>query len=129
LIFSLVGHLRVCVSWLLRWRNTPNGKRLFGSSYTKPTTPAKPFAPLKPEVTPKEAGRKDKGKAIVKGALGSLMATSALNAKGMVISKLISNSRVLTLKEIEEIDQFALELAEEEEVEEEADTVLAPDVG
>ena len=80
-------------------------------------------------MTPKEAGRKDKGKAIVKGALGSLMATSALNAKGMVISKLISNSRVLTLKEIEEIDQFALELAEEEEVEEEADTVLAPDVG
>jgi len=35
----------------------------------------------------------------------------------------------LTLKEIEEIDQFALELSKEKELEEEADTILAPYVG
>jgi len=42
------------------------GKRLFGSSYTKPTAPPKPFISLKLEVAPKEAGSKDKGKAFVK---------------------------------------------------------------
>jgi len=35
---------------------------------------------------------------------------------------------VLALREIKEIDNFALELAKEEEEEEAADTVLAPDV-
>jgi len=36
---------------------------------------------------------------------------------------------VLTLKEIEEINQFASTLEEEDEEEEKADTILAPDVG
>jgi len=42
------------------------GKRLFGSSYTKPIAPPKPFVPSRPEVIPKEFGSKDKGNAFVK---------------------------------------------------------------
>ena len=42
------------------------GKRIFGSLYTKPTAPPKPFISLKLEVAPQEAGSKDKGKAFVK---------------------------------------------------------------
>ena len=41
-------------------------KRRVNSSYFKPTVPPKPYTPSRPEVTPKEAGNKDKGKAIVK---------------------------------------------------------------
>ena len=69
------------------------GKRLFASSYTKPTALPKPFIPSKSEVTPKEARSKDKEKAIVKESLGSLMARSASNAKGMAIFKLIVQTR------------------------------------
>ena len=42
------------------------GKRVFGGSFVKPTTPLKPFTPHKPEVTSKETGSKDKGKAFTK---------------------------------------------------------------
>ena len=42
------------------------GKRLFGSSYTKPTTPPKPFVPSKLKLTPKYPRNRDKGKAIIK---------------------------------------------------------------
>jgi len=39
------------------------------------------------------------------------------------------NKKLLTLKEIEKIDNFASELVEEEEEEEEPATILAPNVG
>jgi len=42
------------------------GKKTFGGSFVKPTTPFKPFTAHKPEVTPNESGNKDKGKAFVK---------------------------------------------------------------
>jgi len=42
------------------------GKRQFGSTYIKPTAPPKPYTPSKPEMAPKEARSKDKGKAFVK---------------------------------------------------------------
>jgi len=64
------------------------GKRLFCSSYTKPTTPPKPFVPSKPEVTPKEAGSKDKGKAITKEFPRQLDGKRCSNVKVMVTSKL-----------------------------------------
>jgi len=105
------------------------GKRIFGSLYTKPTAPPKPFIPSKPKVTPKEAGREDNGKAFVKEFPSSLMARGVLNVKAMDISKLIARIGGLTLKEIKEIDHFALELTEEDEEEEEANVVLTSDVG
>ena len=57
------------------------------------------------------------------------MAKSVLNVKAMDISKLIARIGGLTLKEIKEIDHFALELTEEDEEEEEANVVLTSDVG
>ena len=105
------------------------GKRLFGSSYTKPTAPPKPFVPLKLEVTPKEAENKDKGKAIVKEFPRQLDGKRCFKCQGYGHFQADCPNRRVPLKEIEEIDQFASTLYEEEEVEEEADTVLAPNVG
>ena len=41
-------------------------KRQFGRPFVKPNSPPKLFVPSKPEITPKEAESKDKGKAFVK---------------------------------------------------------------
>jgi len=106
------------------------GKRLFGSSYTKCTAPPKLFVPSKPEVTPKESRSKDKGKAFVKEFSKQLDGKRCFKCQGYGHFQAdYPNRRVLTLKEIEDIDHFASGLAEEEEEEEEADTILTPDVG
>jgi len=106
------------------------GNRLFGSPYTKPTAPPKSYIPSKPEMAPKEAGSKDKGKAIVKEFSKQLDGKRCFKCQGYGhLQADCLDRRVLTLKKIEEIDQFASTLDEEEEVEEEVDTVLAPDVG
>jgi len=81
-------------------------------------------------LAPKEAGSKDKGKALVKEFPKQLDGKRCFKCPGYGHFKAdCPNRRVLTLKDFEEIDYFASELAEEEEGEEEADTVLASDVG
>ena len=76
-------------------------------------------------MTPKESGSKDKGKAFFKEFPKQLDGKRCFNCQGYGYFQAdYSNKRVLTLKEIKEIDHFALELADEEEEEEEAATVL-----
>ena len=106
------------------------GKRVFNISYSKPTIPLKPYVTSKPKLAPKVARSKDKGKTMAKEFPKQLEAKRCSKCQGYRhFQANCLNIRVLTLKEIEEIDHFALELAEEEEVEEKTDTVLAPDVG
>jgi len=83
-------------------------------------------------MTPKESGSKDKGKTFIKEFPKQLDGKRCFKYQGYRHFPIYCpNRRVLILKEIEEIDHFALELAEEkeEEEEEEAATVLALDVG
>ena len=106
------------------------GKRLFGSSYTKPTTLPKPFVPSRLEVTPKESESKDKGKPFVKEFPKQLDGKRCFKCYGYGhFQANCPNRRVLDLKEIKEIDHFALELAEKEKGEEEGETVLTSHVG
>ena len=114
----------------IKVENYSKGIRLFGSSYTKLTTPPKPHIPSKPKMAPKEAVNKDKGKVIVKEFPRQLDGKRCFKCQGYGHFQAdCPNRRVLTLKQIEEIDQFASTLDEEEEVEEDAEMVLAPDVG
>jgi len=106
------------------------GKRSFGSPFTKPNTPPKPFVQSKPEMTPKETGSKEKGKTFVKEFPKQLDDKRCFKCQGCGHFQVdCPNRRVLTLREMEEIDQFALELIMEGEEEEETATVLTPDVG
>jgi len=106
------------------------GKRAFGGSFVKPIAPFKPLTSQKPEVTPRESGSKDKGKAFVKEVPRQLDGRKCFKCQGYVHFQAdCPNRRVLTLKEMEEIDCLASELVEEEQEEEETTTVLTPDVG
>ena len=107
------------------------GKRAFAGSFVKPIAPFKPLTSQKPEVTPRESGSKDKGKAFVKEVPRQLDARKCFKCQGYGHFQAdCPNRRVLTLKEMEEIDCLASELVEEEEEEEEeTTTVLTPDVG
>ena len=106
------------------------GKRLFGSPFAKPNAPPKLFGSSKPETTPKETGNKDKGKPFVKEFPKQLDGKRCFKCQGHGHFQAdCPNRRVLTLREMEEIDQFALKLTVEEEEEEELATVLTPDVG
>jgi len=102
-------------------------KGLLNCSYTKPTAPLDPNTPSKPERTLKEDGGRDKGKAIINEFLKQLDGKRCFKCQGYNHFQAdCLNRRVLTLKEI---DHFTLELAQEEDDEEEVDTVLDPDVG
>jgi len=106
------------------------GKRTFGGSLGKPTTPYKPFTPQKSEVAHKESVSKAKGKPFVKEVPRQLDGRKCFKCQGYGHFQAdCPNRRVLTLKEIEEIDCLASELVEEEETEEEIATVLIPDMG
>ena len=63
-------------------------KGLFDHSYTKSAAPLNPNKPPKSDPTPKEAGGRAKGKAIIKEFPKNLMARDVLSAMGMAISKL-----------------------------------------
>ena len=65
------------------------GKRQFSSSYTKLTASPKPFVPLKLEVTPKEAGSKDKAKTFIWEFPKQLDGKRCFKCQVMGISKLI----------------------------------------
>ena len=106
------------------------GKRSFGRSFTKPNAPSKAFVQSKPEMTSREAGNKDKGKPFVKEFTKQLDVKRCFKCQGYGhFQDAFLNRRVLTLREMEEIAQFALELTVVEEEEEEPATVLTPDVG
>jgi len=106
------------------------GKRVFGGSFVKTHTPPKPFSPLKPDTTPKESGKQDKAKAFTKEVPRQLDGRKCFKCQGYGHFQAdCPNRRVLTLKEIEEIDLLTTELAEQELEEEEAVTVLTADVG
>jgi len=78
----------------------------------------------------KESGSKNKGKTFVKEVLRQLDGRKCFKCQGYGHFQAdCPNRRVLTLKEMEEIDCLASELVEEEEEEEETTTVLTPDVG
>ena len=80
----------------------------------------------------KEAENKDKGNAIVKEFPRQLDGKRCFKCQGYGHFHVdCPNRRALTLKRIEEVDQFASTLEEEEEEEEEEETamVLAPNVG
>ena len=94
-------------------------KRAFRGSFVKPTASFKPFTSQKREVTPKESGGKDKGKAFVKEVTRQLDGRKCFKCQGYVHFQAdCPNRRVLTLKEMEEIDCLASELVEEEGEEE-----------
>ena len=106
------------------------GKKTFGGPFVKPTAPFKPFSAHKPEVTPKESGNKDKGKPFVKEVPRQLDGRKCFKCQGYGHFQAdCPNRRVLTLREMEEIDCLASELVEKEDEVEEATTVLTPDVG
>jgi len=106
------------------------GKRPFGSPFAKPNAAPKLFGSSKPETTPRETGNKDKGKPFVKEFPKQLDGKRCFKCQGYGhFQANCPNRRVLTLREMEEIDQFALELTVEEEEEEEPATVLTSDVG
>ena len=114
----------------IKVQNYSKGKRQIGSTYTKPTTPPKPYTPSKTEMALKETRSNDKGKCFVKEFSKQLDSKRCFKCQGYGHFQAdYPNRRVLTLKEIEDIDHFASGLAEEEEEEEEADTILTPDVG
>jgi len=81
-------------------------------------------------MTPKESGSKDKGKTFVKEVSRQLNGWKCFKCQGYGHFQAdCPNRRVLTLKEIEEIDCLASELVKEEGEEEETTTVLTPYVG
>ena len=106
------------------------GKRVFGGSFVKTAAPLKPFSPLKPDVAPKVPEKQDKAKSFVKEVPRQLDGRKCFKCQGYGHFQAdCPNRRVLTLKEIGEIDHLTSELVEEEIQEEETVTVLTPDVG
>jgi len=61
-------------------------KGLFDHPYTKPAAPLNPSTPSKPDPTPREAGGRNKGKAIIKEFPKQLDAKDVLSAKGTATS-------------------------------------------
>jgi len=103
-------------------------KGLFDHSDTKPAAPVNLNTSSRLEPTPKEVGGRDKGKDIVIEFPKQLDGKICFKCQGYDhFQANCPNIRVLTLKEIQKIDHFALEVAEEEE--EGVDMILAPDVG
>jgi len=81
-------------------------------------------------MTPKESESKDEGKTFVKEFPKQLDGKRCFKCQGYGHFQVdCPTRRVLALKEIKEINHFALELAEEAEEEEEAVTVLDLDMG
>jgi len=106
------------------------GKRAFSTPFVKPNAPPKLFGSSKPETTSREVVSKDKGKPFVKEFPKQLDGKRCFKCQGYGHFQAdCPNRRVLTLREMEEIDQFASELTMGEEEEEEPATVLTPDVG
>jgi len=74
------------------------GKRVFGGSFVKTIAPLKPFTPHKPEVTSKELGSKDKGKAFAKEISRQLDGKKCFKCQGYGHFQAdCPNRRVLTL--------------------------------
>ena len=103
---------------------------VFNHPHTNPAAPLEPNVPTKPESTPRNVGGQDPRKAISKELPKQLDGKKCFKCQGYghFIAN-CPNRRVLTLKEMEEIDQLTTSLEEEREKEGEETTVLAPDVG
>ena len=84
------------------------GKRQFSNPFVKPNAPPKLFVPSKLGMTPKKARSKDKGKAFVKEFPKKLDGKRCFKCQCYGLFQAgYPNRRVLTLKEIEEIDHYA----------------------
>ena len=103
---------------------------VFNHPHTKPAAPLEPSAPSKPKIIPRAVGSQDQRKAISKEFPKQLDGKKCFKCQGY--GHFITdcpNRRVLTLKEMEEIDQLTTSLEKEKEEEEKIATVLASDVG